>query len=246
MRDYTSGMTKKKIGQFCPIARAAEILAERWTLLLLRDLLVGTTRFNDLRRAIPQISQSVLAQRLKSLQEAGLVNRALASDGRTWEYHLTQAGRETRPILELAGYWGQRWVHHRLTRDNLHPGALMWAVRMHIDAKQLPAGRTVIGIELSDLKKMRNWWLVVEDGTVDLCQEDPVHETDLIIRTDLVSLTRVYMGELPMSHAVSSGKIKLLGRSQLARSISRWFGTSKFSRENPFDQTRAPEQKALG
>ena len=118
-------MTTRGYGQFCPVAKAAEILAERWTLLVLRDLLKGARHFNDLRRGLPLISPSVLAQRLKMLQEADIVRRVPASNGRSWEYRPTRAGQELWPLIHEIGHWGQRWVRSRLTRNELHPGPLM-------------------------------------------------------------------------------------------------------------------------
>ena len=219
--------------QFCPIAKAAGILSERWTLLILRDFLIrGARRFNDLRRGSPLMPPSVLAQRLKTLQEAGILVHEPLSDGHSWEYRLTKAGEELRPLLELAGHWGQRWLGSRLKRNELQPGPLMWDIQRKLKCEQLPPGRTVIYVEFKDLKRMQCWWLVVEDGEADLCLEDPGHDIDIGIYTDLLSLTQVFLGSLSISRALLDGKIKLSGRSQLTRGFLRWFGTSRFAGDN--------------
>lgn len=220
--------------QYCPVAKAAGILSERWTLLILRDLLIrGARRFNDLQRGSPLMPPSVLAQRLKRLQEVGIIVRDPLPDGHSWEYRLTEAGEELRPLLELAGRWGQRWLGSTLKRNELLPGPLMWDVQRKLKCNQLPPGRTVIYVEFKDLKRMQYWWLVVEDGEADLCLEDPGHEIDIAIYADLLSLTQVFLGSVSVSRALADGKIKLCGRSLLTRSFPRWFGVSRFADANP-------------
>ena len=232
------GMKLRGYGQYCPIAKAAAIVSERWTLLILRDFLLrGARRYNEFRRGMPLIPPSVLAQRLKTLQQAKIVVRQASAKGNSWEYRLTKAGEELRPLIEAAGHWGQRWLGSLLTRDELNPGVLMWDIRRKLKCKELPAGRTVIYVEFTDLKRMQSWWLVVEESNADLCLEDPGHEIDVAIYADLLSLTQVFLGTVSISRALSEGKIRLSGRRELTRSISRWFGVSMFAGGNPAPAT---------
>ena len=133
----------------------------------------------------------------------------------------------------MIGHWGQRWVRSELNPDELDPAALMWYVHRHLVTANLPAQRTVIHVEFTDLKRLRQWWLLVEDGTVDLCVDDPGYEVDVTIYSDLLSLTQVYVGDLSVSRAISSGKIKVCGPRSLTQSMPRWFARSRFADDNP-------------
>jgi DNA-binding HxlR family transcriptional regulator len=234
-------------GSFCPVAKAAEILTERWTLLVLRDLLLGSRHFNDLRRGVPRMSPTLLSKRLQTLEEAGIVTRKPGANGH-WEYHPTEACEELRPVIEAIGHWGQRWVRSRLTRDELHPGALMWYIHRHCNTANLPAGRVVVYVEITDVKKMSRWWLVADNGTVDLCLEDPGHEVDIELFTDLLTLTQLYIGDLSLERARLTGKIKLYGPAELVRRMPSWFARSKFADDNPLSEPAiaAPRQAVSG
>jgi DNA-binding HxlR family transcriptional regulator len=158
---------------YCPIAKAAEILAERWTLLLVRDLLLGARHFNDFRRSIPLITPAMLVKRLRTLEDVGIITREASDKGGHWKYRLTEAGCELRPIVDAAGAWGQRWARSRLPDGDLHPSTLMWDIHRFLRTEHLPAQRTVIKVEFIDRRAMRHWWLVVQAGEVDVCL-DPV------------------------------------------------------------------------
>jgi DNA-binding HxlR family transcriptional regulator len=221
----------KSHGQYCPVARAAEILTQRWTLLLLRDLLGGIRRFNDLRRGVPLMSPSLLSHRLKHLEKYGLVVRV--SQAGSVEYHTTPAARELRPIIDLLGAWGQRWVRNQLIDDELDVNLLMWDMSLRIDPKRFGAGRTVVGFEYTDRPRLKKadwrtdkWWLVMTDGENDLCVRDPGFDVDLYVVTDLRTMTRVWMGDIPVPEALRSGAIKLHGSRVLADSFERWLPLS--------------------
>ncbi len=219
----------KRYGQYCPIAKAAEILTERWTLLVLRELTMGTTRYNDIRRGVPLMSPSVLAQRLKTLELAGIVERYPGSNKRSHEYKLTPAGAELQPIIHAVGVWGQRWVRSRMDREDLDASFLMWDIRRNVKSSQFPARRIVIYFEFMDAKKgMRRWWLVVENGEVDLCLEDPSHDIDLVVTSDLRCLTQVWMGDIDLATAISTRKVKVEGDARLRKTIVQWLGPSPF------------------
>ena len=219
----------KGYGTYCPIAKAAEILTERWTLLVVRDLLAGARHFNDLRLSIPLIPPATLSKRLKTLQDAGVIERVASSGRGSWEYRTTEAGLQLKPFLHVAGEWGQRWVRSQLLRHELHPSTLMWDIHRFINTEHLPRKRTVIYFEFEDLRRMKRWWLVIEKGVVDVCLDDPGHDVDLSVYTDLRTLTEIFMGDLPLRLARSSERITLNGASELISGMSKWFGLMPFA-----------------
>lgn len=232
----------KSYGQFCPVAKAAEILTEKWTLLILRDLLGGSRHFNELRKGVPLMSPSLLSKRLKSLEAAGVIERRRGASVRATEYHLTAAGHEVLPIILLFGSWGQRWVRNRLDDDEaLDVGLLMWAIVMDfrggIDTDFFHGQRTVVQFEFTDItgpKKM--WWLIIEPSQADLCIENPGFDIDLYVTTDLSTLTGAWMGDMPMKQALASGAIELHGSGPLARGFDKWM------RRSPFAQVEMPPE----
>jgi DNA-binding HxlR family transcriptional regulator len=216
-------------GQFCPVAMAAEILCTRWTALVIREMLCGTTRFNDLRRGVPRMSPSLLSKRLKELEEAGVVRAAPAASG-VVEYRLTEAGEELRPIIMGIGFWGQKWVESRSSLRNLDPSLLMWDMRRNLRPEPLPPRRCTIQFlypELNDAR--RNWWLVVDGGTVDLCGFDPGFEVDLLVTASLRSMTAIWMGLAPVGQEVAAGRVQIDGDPAVARSMQQWLGLSVFA-----------------
>ncbi len=224
----------KSYGQFCPVAKAAEILSEKWTLLILRDLFGGSRHFNELRRGVPLMSPTLLSTRLKRLVEVGVIERRVVAGNGATEYHLTAAGREVQPIVELFGVWGQRWVRNRLGGDGLDVGLLMWAIvldlRSGVDAGLFTEDRTVVQYEFTDITgPTRLWWLIVEPGDVDLCIENPGFDIDLFVITDLRTLTKAWMGDIPIKQAVRSGAIELHGSPLLARGFDKWMRLSPFA-----------------
>ena len=225
-------MAKPGYGQFCPVAMAAEVLCTRWTMVLLRELVAGSTRFNDLRRGVPRMSPSLLSQRLKELEEAGLVERRPIPGGRgACDYRLTEAGRDAGAIVEAMGRWGQRWVESSLSLRNLDPSLLMWDMRRNLDPAPLPDRRTVIEFIYPELPSAkRRWWLVVEpDGAVDLCHVDPGFEVDLFVTTDLRTMTAVWMGLTTVAR--EEERMELSGPPALVGTIQSWLGLSPFARE---------------
>lgn len=218
--------------QFCPLAMAAEVLCTRWTMLILRELIAGSTRFNDLRRGVPRMSPTLLSQRLKELETAGILERRAPDGGAgPTEYCLTEAGRDLRPVVETVGFWGQKWVESRPSLGNLDPGLLMWDMRRNLDPRPLPPRRIVVAFRYDDLPSSRcAWWLVIEpEGEVDLCSADPGFEVDLHVVTDLRTMTAVWMG---LSTITSAGdRIELHGDREVARTMQAWLGLSPFAVE---------------
>ena len=208
--------------QFCPVAMAAEILCSRWTLVLLRELVVGSTRFNELRRGVPRMSPALLSKRLKDLEAAGIVSRSqVPGEPDVLEYRLTDAGRELKPVVEAVGIWGQRWIETEASLRNLDPNLLMWDMRRNIDPKPMPRRRSVIQVIFGDLPEARrNWWLIVEPRKeVDLCSVDPGFDVDLYLSTDLRTMTEVWMGYTAIARAKDEGRLTVTGSRELAAAL---------------------------
>ena len=225
-------MTQPGYRQFCPLAMAAELLCTRWTMVLLRELVAGTTRFNDLRRGVPKMSPTLLAQRLRELEAAGIVERkAVKSEKGVFEYRMTESGKDLRAVVEAMGFWGQKWVEARQSLKNLDPSLLMWDMRRNLNPKPLPDRRTVIQFLYLELPvSKRFWWLVVEPkGEVDLCWYDPGFDVDLYISTDLRTMTSVWMGLTTV--AKEREKFVFTGDQEIAATMQAWLGLSPFAVE---------------
>ena len=218
----------KGYGQFCPIAKASEVLGERWTHLVVRELSAGSESFNDLRRGLPRMSPSLLSTRLKSLEAVGVVRRQEAS-GQV-RYALTEAGLELKPILLAMGRWGRRWARNKQDRQDLDPSLLMWDIHRTMNAGYFSNRRTVLLFEFSDYTtKFRRWWLVINDGEVDVCMKDPGHEVDLHLLTDLETLTGIWMGDIELGKAIRTKRLRMTGPGKLKRDIAMWLGTNYFA-----------------
>ncbi len=176
-------------GQFCPVALGAEVFAERWTPLILRELLAGSHRFSELQRGLPGVPRALLAQRLGSLQRAGLIERRPMRAGRGWEYHLSPAGLSFQPVVEALGRWGYEWAAEQLRPDNLDAGLLMWFPRRRVQVDRLPPERVTVQFEFRDADKRRSW-LLLHRPEADLCLADPGFDTDLRVATDVPTFTR--------------------------------------------------------
>jgi DNA-binding HxlR family transcriptional regulator len=223
-------LTQAGYKQFCPVAMAAEVLCTRWTMVLMRELVAGTTRFNDLRRGVPKMSPALLSTRLKELEVAGVVERRpLRSEKGVFEYHLTEAGKDLRPVVEAVGMWGQKWVESSLSLKNLDPSLLMWDMRRNLNPTPLPSIRTVVQFLYSDLPSTKNtWWLVIEpEGDVDLCWSDPGFDINLYVTTDLRTMTAIWMGLGTIQS--ERDKMELLGERKVAETMQVWLGLSPFA-----------------
>lgn len=217
-------------GQFCPLAKAAEVLCERWTLLVVRELAAGSRRFNDLRRGLPLISPTLLSRRLKRLSEAGVVHRTSDGDG-TRAYELTEAGEELRPLVERMATWGHRWVGSQLEDDDLDVGLLMWDIRRGIDGSHFPDHRSVIQVRFPDaLEGQRNWWLVAEAGETDLCMEDPGYEVDLVLESSVRTLTAIWLCQCTVGRAERNRDLRVWGDPELRRRLPEWLPGSPLAR----------------
>jgi DNA-binding HxlR family transcriptional regulator len=225
-------MTDGSYNQFCPVAMAADILCSRWTLLVLRELIAGSSRFNELRRGVPRMSPALLSKRLKDLETAGLIARVRAAgEPDLFEYRLTDAGRDLKPIIDAFGIWGQRWVTTEASLKNLDVNLLMWDMRRNINTEPMPNRRSTIQYIFSDLQEARrNWWLIVEPGKdVDLCSVDPGFDVDLYLSTDLGTMTEIWLGVLTVARAKDSRRLAITGDRKLEAKLTTWLKLSSFA-----------------
>ncbi len=219
-------------GQFCPVAKATEVLGERWTPLIIRELLSGEQSFNALRKGVPLMSPSLLSSRLKSLEATGVIRREKTGRGVT--YSLTDSGEELRSIIEQLGVWGQRWARSDMRKKDLDPSLLMWDMHRRIDTSYFGDERTVLRFEFVDYPaKMRLWWLVVTGTEVDICLKDPGHDVDLLIQSTLKTMTQIWMGDLSVTRARREGLLRVTGNSVLNRSMTSWIGCSSLAAVKP-------------
>lgn len=213
--------------QFCPVAKAMELLDERWTLLIVRELLMGSHRFNDIRRGVPRMSPTLLSKRLQQLARAGIIERI--GDAGDVQYVLTPAGEELRPVVEALGQWGTRWIGEIGDAD-LDPKLLLWDMHRNVNHAALPAGRTVVRFLFRDVPGgARSWWLVLTADDADVCDADPGHDVDVTVSGSLRALTRVWQGDISWSEALASGAVELEGPEALRRAVPGWFALSVFA-----------------
>jgi DNA-binding HxlR family transcriptional regulator len=227
-------MTTASYQQFCPVAMAAEILCTRWTIVVLREMFAGSTRFNELRRGVPRMSPALLSRRLKELESAGIVaHEASPSDPTVLQYHLTESGRELGPIVEAFGIWGQRRIESELSLQHLDVDLLMWDMRRNLDTTPMPSRRNVVEFVYPKLPPaMQRFWLIVDpESGADLCKIDPGFDVDLYVSADLRSMTAIWLGLDTVRAAVASGRIVLTGSRELATSMQIWLGLSPFAKE---------------
>ena len=211
-------------GQFCPVAKAMELLDERWTLLVVRELLRGSQHFNDLRRGVPKMSPALLSKRLKSLTRAGVVER-VDVDGRT-SYSLTPCGQELAPVVDALGEWGVRWIPE-FGDEDLDPHLLMWDIRRTISVDAWPRARTVVAFRLAGVdRKAAHWWLMVSEGVPDVCDFDPGYEVAATVEASLLTLTQIWRGDLSWSRAMLNGSVTVHGATDARRAVPDWLGQS--------------------
>lgn len=215
-------------GQFCPLARATEIVAERWTPLVLRELLLGSHRFSEIHEGMPRMSPSLLSQRLRKLVALGIVERHDDEDGRP-SYDLTEAGRELEPVIMSLGHWGQRWIGDIEPR-HLDPVVLMKDIRRRVRPEDLPDQRVVVGFHFADaVEELRDWWLVLDPTGPDVCDDDPGYDVDLWVGATLRTLTRIWIGHDTLRGALADGRVSLNGPRDLRSRLAAWLGLSLFA-----------------
>jgi DNA-binding HxlR family transcriptional regulator len=213
--------------QFCPVAKAMELLDERWTLLVVRELVLGSEHFNELRRGLPRMSPTLLSRRLQQLVRAGVITR-MEADGEV-RYRLTQAGEELRPVVEALGMWGTRWIPD-LADPELDPKLLLWDMHRNVDHDRVPGRRTVLAFEFADVEAaVARWWLVISPGDVDVCDVDPGDEPAAVVQTSLRTLTEVWRGDRSWASALGDESVRVRASGAVAKALPGWFLLSPFA-----------------
>ncbi|MFF3469223.1 winged helix-turn-helix transcriptional regulator [Streptomyces sp. NPDC001984] len=213
--------------QFCPVTKAMELLDERWTLLIVRELMEGTEHFNELRRGVPRMSPTILSKRLQHLMRAGIVERR-PKDHQV-RYVLTPAGQELRPVVEALSIWGICWIG-ALGDEDLDPKLLLWDMHRRIDHDAVPEGRTVVRFMFSDVAtRNREWWLVITAAEADVCDLDPGFEVAVTVSASLRHMVEIWRGDLGWSDALSSGALAVQGPETLRQAVPGWFTLPPFA-----------------
>lgn len=228
-------------GQFCPIAKATEILGEKWTFLILRELVMGSRRFNELQRGLGDISPALLTSRLKSLEEQGVVARRKASGQRSHEYWPTEACMELVPVLQALGTWGLQYARHNVVDADLDVELLMLYLERSIDPSKLLGESSIIQFTFRDLKQQQDWWLLVQNSKVDLCLTDPGKDVDVYFFCTVRTMHDVWMGDRTYRDAMREGDLIVQGEPALLRNISSWLRPSIFA-----EAPRAPLPQNFG
>jgi DNA-binding HxlR family transcriptional regulator len=220
----------REYGQYCPVALGSEVLADRWTPLILREMVLGSTRFNDIERGLPGISRSLLLQRLRHLQRKGVVTLMPARTGRGNEYHLTEAGQELEPVIMAIGEWAVRWLFTEPAPKHVDPVTLTWWMHRRVAVERLPAHRVVIEFRYRELPSQPATviWLVLEREEASVCNNHPGFLVDLVVTTDAVSFMRVFAGVDTLADAKAAGTVQIEGPPRLVRGFGRWFLWSPF------------------
>ena len=211
-----------RYGQYCPVARAAEILADRWTVLIVRELLADVSHFNELERGLPHISRALLVERLKRLERTGVLERRVLSHGKQTEYRLTAAGRELQKLIDTFGEWGAKWSFGEPRPDELDPGILLWWMRRRVALHSIPHRRTVIEFDFRSARK-RRFWLLLEPTEVSVCLKHPGFDVDVTVSTDITALYRVFSGRSTLAETLHRKQIRLEGSPANLRAFPQWF-----------------------
>ena len=222
-------------GQFCPVAKAGELLGERWMLLVLRELFLGSHRFSEFQRGLSRISPSLLTKRLNQLEHAGIVVRKRQGGRKGYEYYLTPAGNELKPLIEHLAVWGMRWARGQLRDEELDVEFLMWDIQRRIQLDHIPDGETIFCFIFDDIERFKNWWLVIKDDSVDLCTENPGLDVDLYISSSLRVLVEVWEGDIGINTAQRNQMIKTQGDALLAKTMPDWLGINLYADVRPGD-----------
>jgi DNA-binding HxlR family transcriptional regulator len=222
--------------QFCPVAKAMELLDERWTLLVVRELLSGSRHFNELRRGVPRMSPALLTKRLRQLERAGIIERQPL--GNRVDYVLSKAGRELQPVVEALGSWGIRWIGE-IGVEDLDPQLLLWDMHRNVDLSAVPPGRTVVAFCFSDVPPTaRHWWLVIKPDDVDVCDVDPGYPVTVTVTTTLPRMVEIWRGDREWAEALRSGALAMQGTTAVRRAVPRWFKLSAFAKvSRPLSET---------
>jgi len=218
-----------KYGQFCPVAKTIEIIGEKWTILIIRELLMGGTRFSELQRGLGLISPTILSKRLDSLADFGLILKKKIPGQKGYEYFPTESCQELLPLIYSMGEWGIRWARSYLSEDDYDVELLMLYLQRSIMPEKLAANETVIQFKFLDSKELPDWWIIVIDDNVDICTNDPGKDVDVYFTSTIKTMTDIWMGDRTYKQAKRDGDMNIVGNKQLTSNITDWMGVSYFS-----------------
>lgn len=230
-----------KYGQFCPLAKSTEILGEKWTILIVREVLMGARRFSELQRGLGLISPALLTSRLKSLEEQGMIVKRRATGQRGYEYFPTEACEALLPVLVSLGEWGLCWARHTISDTDYDAEFLMYYLERSINPSKLIGDETVIQFEFTDLPQQSKWWLIVKDDRVDLCIKDPMRDIDMFFSSTVRVMAEVWMGDRSYKNAIDAGELSIQGPPALTRNIGAWLTPSVYA-----NSPRTPPQSMEG
>jgi DNA-binding HxlR family transcriptional regulator len=219
-------------GEFCPISMATNVLCERWTLQIIREMVLGATRYSEFQRHMPKISPSLLKSRLRYLEDEGIVLRKSAPGQRGSTYHLTGKGKAIEPILSELGKWGMYWCHEGITDDQLNIHTLLRDITAGLHLDQLPSGESIIQINLSDRTEQSRYFIRIQDERAELCELDMGHDVDVYLTATLRTFTEVWYGDRSLAGAIESGDLKVVGHAAYTRNVTRWFPISGYTAFN--------------
>lgn len=223
-------------GQFCPISKAAEILGEKWTVLIVRELLMGATRFNELQRGLSQISPTILNKRLASLTDHGLIVKRKIKGQQGYEYFPSECCKELLPVIKSLGDWGMRWARDNMLDTDYDVELLMLYLQRSIQTDKLVGGETVIRFNFTDIQSPADWWIIATPEGVDVCTKDPGREVDVYFTSTVKTMADIWMGDVPYRKAVADGSLKVVGQPALTRNIFTWINKSVFADLPPAQQ----------
>ena len=210
-------------GQYCPVAQALDLLGDRWTLLIIRDMLTGTQHFNDLHRGLPGLSRGLLSKRLQHLQDVGIVKKVQTEDARqSTAYYLTEAGKDLQDIITAFLFWGTKWSFGEPTIEQLDPLLLLWWMHDRVHYEQLPEERVVIQFDFYN-PKTDDYWLVLKPDKVDICITHPGFDVNVMVTADLRAFFQVWLGRIAYEDALDTQKVRLDGLPKLTRGFPTWF-----------------------
>ena len=219
--------------QFCPVAKAMEVIGERWTLLVVRELLMGARRFNEFQRGLPGISPTLLTKRLTDLEDKGLIIKKRIPAQKGYEYFPTSPCKALLPVLEQVGMWGMQWARDQMLEEDFNPELLMLYLERSIQHEHLPGGLTVVRFNFIDVQDYPNWWIVVDGESVEVCVKDPGKEVDVYFNCCVRLMCELWMGEVSYKQALADGRMQLVGPKALTRNVSAWLATSVFAGMQP-------------
>ncbi len=232
-------------GEACPISRATSVLCERWTLQIIREMMLGATRFSEFQKYLPKISPSLLNARLGLLVDNEIIVRRRVPERRGFEYQLAPAGKALAPVLMELGKWGMNWVYDGLSEEQLDAVVLLREIAVFLRTDELPGGDTVLQFTLTDVEETPRRFILVQGDKREVCDENPGYEVDVFLRSTLRTLSQIWWGEIGVREACANERLKVVGPTVYTRNISKWFPVSTFAGEEKHRlEARRPKARA--